>query len=73
MFVTRKQALKAVNIISELIHDAFPPGARYTATQINIHPSWTKVMYDLVKEIESNCDNKSPTPEQGEHENDPEQ
>ena len=54
MQCTHEQALRAINLINELIKQAFPDGARYMATQLNIHPTTTKEMYDLIQEIKQN-------------------
>ena len=52
--VTPDQALQAFKIMYAIINEAFPNGARYTATQINLDPSYAKQMYDLLQEAREN-------------------
>jgi len=51
---THEQAIKAISLIMALIDQAFPDGQKYTATQMNVHPSTVKEMYELVEEIRNN-------------------
>jgi len=51
MEVTHDQAKEAISFILGIIDEAFPNNTKYKATQINIHPSVTKQLYDLVQEI----------------------
>lgn len=47
--ITPDEALEAYRIVYDLINQAFPDGGRYMATQMNIHPSYTKQMFELVR------------------------
>lgn len=55
MIITHRQAVEAVKIVEHLVTDCFGEDLeKYTATQINVHPSIVKSMYDLIKEIRGN-------------------
>ena len=52
--ITHEQARTAFALIYEIISQAFPEDAKYTATQLNVHPSTVEEMYDLVREAQNN-------------------